>query len=408
MTQPLLRSVDDGVAVLTFNRPEAANTWSPELHVAYLAALRDLSTDDDVRAVVVTGAGRHFCAGADMALLDAILAGEQLPPELASESFLEPMDFPKPLVAAVNGSAAGIGFIHALLSDIRFASEEAVFTTSFAQRGLVAEHGVSWLLPQVVGRGVALDLLLSARRVHADEAHQIGLVHRVVPGDELLAAATEYARALARSCSPAAMSAIKHQVTRHATLQFMEAELETLPLVEASLAGADFAEGVQSFLDRRPAAFAPLGRGTVLPRVGSVRLDAGEVAEAFFVATSSGDWATAHGLLAPHATVATHPGSVSSGTDGLVESWQQLRDLAGPWEYTDVRRIVDGLTFCEQHRARFLELDVDVEACVVATIDDTGRIIRLEEYADGRALRAAVKERRAQREAQPALAQGAP
>lgn len=407
MTQPLLCTIDDGVAVLTFNRSEAANTWSPDLHVAYLAALRELAVDDAVRAVVVTGAGRHFCAGADMALLDTILAGGELPPELASESFLEPMEFPKPLIAAVNGSAAGIGFIHALLSDIRFASQEAVFTTSFAQRGLVAEHGISWLLPQVVGRGVALDLLLSSRRVKADEAQQIGLVHRVVPGDELLAAATEYARTLARSCSPAAMAAIKQQLTRHATLQLMEAELETLPLVDGSLAGADFAEGVQSFVQRRPAAFAPLGRGTVLPRVGSVRRGAGEVAEAFFAATSAADWGAARGLLAPHATVVAHPGAPSTDSEALVESWQKLRDLAGPWEYTDVRRVVDGLRCCEQHRVRFVDLDIDIEACVVVTIDDAGRVVRLEEYADGGALRAAVKERRARREAQPAVASGA-
>lgn len=396
MDQSLLCAIDDGVAVLTFNRPDAANTWSPDLHVAYLAALRNLAADDRVRAVVVTGAGRHFCAGADISLLDAILAGEELPPELASESFLEPMDFPKPLIAAINGSAAGIGFIHALLCDIRFASDKALFTTSFAQRGLVAEHGVSWLLPQVVGRGVALDLLLSSRRVEAQEALAIGLVHRVVPGDELLAAAIRYARDLVETCSPAAMAAIKQQVTRHATLQLMEAEVETLPLVDESLAGADFAEGVQSFIDRRPAAFAPLGQGTRLSTVGSVRLDAGQVADAFFAATSSNDWGAALALFAPHATVATYPGPAAGSTAGLAETWQKLRDLVGPWEYTNVRRIVEGNTFCEQHVARFVELGVEIEACVVATIDDTGRITRLEEYADGSGLRAAVKERRAE------------
>ena len=119
-------------------------------------------------------------------MLDAIQNGGELPPELASESFLEPIDFPKPLIAAVNGAAAGLGFVNALLCDIRIASERALFTTSFAQRGLVAEHGVSWLLPQVVGRGHALDLLLSSRRVGADDALRMGLVHRVVPADDLL------------------------------------------------------------------------------------------------------------------------------------------------------------------------------------------------------------------------------
>ncbi|GAA2448069.1 hypothetical protein GCM10010191_76820 [Actinomadura vinacea] len=395
MTEPLLRAVDDGVAVLTFNRPDSANAWSVDLHVAYLEALRELALDERVRAVVVTGTGKHFCVGADISLLDAVQNGEELPPELASESFLEPIDFPKPLIAAVNGSAAGIGFIHTLLCDVRFASERALFTTSFAQRGLVAEHGVSWLLPQVVGRGHALDLLLSARRVGAAEAERIGLVHRVVPAEELTATAVAYARQLADTCSPAAMQAIKKQVTRHATLQLMEAENETLPLVDRSLTGADFKEGVLSFVERRAPRFPPLGRGTSFDDLPPV--DPGAVAETFFAATARNDWDAALALMSPQVRLATYPGRPpATGVEGLAEQWQWLRDAAGPWEYDDVRRLVAGNGFCEQHLVRFTELGVELEACVVGLLDDQGLIVSMEEYADGTALREAVERRRAE------------
>jgi enoyl-CoA hydratase/carnithine racemase len=393
MSDSLLCSVEDGVAVLTFNRPEAANTWSVDLHVSYLDALRELAADDRVRAVVVTGAGRHFCAGADVSLLDAIQNGEDLPPELGSESFLEPIDFPKPLIAAINGPAAGIGLVHALLCDIRIASERALLTTSFVQRGLVAEHGISWLLPQLVGRGHALDLLLSSRRVGADEAGRIGLVHRVVPADDLLDEAVRYAHHLAENCSPAAMAVIKRQVTRHATLQLLEAERETLPLVEESLKGADFGEGVRSFIERRSARFAPLGQGSAFEPPGEPCPDPARVAEEFFAATSANDWDKAVGMLSADARVSTHPGPPAVGVEDLVDGWRKLCAEVGPWEYRDVRRLATDSSFCEQHRVCFTDLDLELEVCVVATLDRQGRIRRLEEYADGRALRAAVRRR---------------
>ncbi|MER5753745.1 enoyl-CoA hydratase-related protein [Streptomyces sp. NPDC002088] len=393
MTQPLLRDVDDGVAILTFNRPDSANAWSVDLHVAYLEALRELAVDKRVRAVVVTGAGRHFCVGADLSQLDAVQNGEELPPELTSDSLLEPIDFPKPLIAAVNGSAAGIGLVHTLLCDVRFASENALFTTSFAERGLVAEHGVSWLLPQVVGRGHALDLLLSARRVGAAEAERIGLVHRVVPAYELMQTAVAYARQLAANCSPAAMQMIKKQVTRHSTLQLTEAENETLPLVDRSLTGADFKEGVLSFVERRVPHFPPLGRGTSFDELPSVA-DPGAVAEKFFAATVRNDWDAALALLSPRARVANHPGPPPSGVEGLTERWQRLRDSVGPWEYVNVRRLVADNGFCEQHLVRFTDLGVEAEACVVASLDDKGLIVSLDEYVDGAALRDAIRRRR--------------
>jgi enoyl-CoA hydratase/carnithine racemase len=389
MSDPLLCSVDDGVAVLTFNRPDAANAWSAELHLAYLHALRELAVDSRVRAVVVTGAGRHFCVGADMSLLDVIQAGGDVPDQLDSASFLEPIDFPKPLIAAINGSAAGIGLIHALLADIRFAVDTAVFTTAFSRLGLVAEHGASWLLPQIVGRGHALDLLLSSRRVGALEAERMGLVHRVYSSQDLLPQAITYARNLAENSSPAAIHAMKYQVTKHATMHLRETEAETVQIVAESLEGADFKEGVRSFVEQRPAKFAPLGKGTLFSNLAGRPTGPDAVAEAFFAATARNDWDAALALLSPQATVCTYPGPPPSGVAGLAENWQKLRDKYGPWEYLNVRRLVSGNRFCEQHLVRFPALDFELEACVVATLDEHGLIVHLEEYADGAALRAA-------------------
>src|SRR3954452_6346113 len=152
MTEAVRVERRGSIALVTLNRPEQANAWSVELHVGYLGALRTLAADREVRAVVLASAGNNFCVGADMALLDSISAGTGVPEELAPETYLEPAWFPKPLVAAVQGAAAGIGMVQTLFCDVRIAAEDAVFTTAFARVGLVAEHGTSWLLPQIVGR----------------------------------------------------------------------------------------------------------------------------------------------------------------------------------------------------------------------------------------------------------------
>ena len=193
----LTMSVDAGVALITFNQPTTANAWSLELQLAYSSALRACAADDGVRAVVITGAGRHFCVGGDMSLLDQIRNGAQPAIELRPQSFLSVIDFPKPLIAAINGAAAGMGLIHTLLCDVRFAAEDAVLTTSFARLGLIAEHAASWLLPQIVGRGHALDMLLSSRPVRAPEAARIGLVHRCVAPEQVVAEALAYAKSVA-------------------------------------------------------------------------------------------------------------------------------------------------------------------------------------------------------------------
>ena len=146
-----------GVCTLTFNRPERRNGWSSDLEDAYYAALTDAAADPAVRAVVVTGAGPTFCPGADMARLGDLSAeGATLPHRPVDV----PRTFPKPLIAAINGACAGVGLVQALFCHVRFAADTARFATAFARRGLVAEYGIAWTLPRLVGLENALDLLL--------------------------------------------------------------------------------------------------------------------------------------------------------------------------------------------------------------------------------------------------------
>jgi enoyl-CoA hydratase/carnithine racemase len=256
---PILYSVENAVALITLNRPDRLNAWTVELERQYLGRLDEAARDPGVRAAVVTGAGRGYCGGADMSeLRDLGDAGGRPIEELQSIPIVRTIAFPKPLVAAINGSCAGLGLVQALACDLRFAAAGAKLTTSYARRGLVAEDGTSWLLPRLVGLPNALDLLLSGRIVLAEEAHELGLVNRVLPLEELLPAALEYARDLAENCSPASMATIKRQVWRHLTTDLSTAIAESAQLVVDSLGAADFREGVASFVERRPPRFDPL------------------------------------------------------------------------------------------------------------------------------------------------------
>ena len=257
----VLYEVRDGVALLTLNRPDRMNAWTGEMEDRYFDLLEQAEADADVRAVVVTGAGRGFCPGADMDLLQEIggggggASGERRPVTL-------PLSVRKPLVGAINGACAGVGLVQALMFDVRFAAAGAKLTTAFARRGLVAEYGVSWLLPRLVGTSRALDLLVSARVFTAEEALELGVVNHVLPREEVLEAAMAYARDLAASCSPASMAAIKAQVYAHAAVDIATALEQSNGYMRQSLRGPDFKEGVASYLEKRPPAFAPLGEGT--------------------------------------------------------------------------------------------------------------------------------------------------
>ena len=248
--------VEEAVATITLDRPERYNAWTQAMGQQYFDHLESAAADSNVRSIVVTGAGRSFCPGLDMTALAGVATAGEAAEGGRPQTF--PLGIPKPIIAAINGACAGIGLTLALMCDIRFAAAGAKLTTSFARRGLVAEHGQSWILPRLVGTARALDLLLSGRVVLAEEALQLGLVNFVVPADRVLPAALDYARDLARNASPTSMSVIKRQVLRHVDLPLDQALAETNVLMAESLRRPDVAEGVASFVERRPPRFQPL------------------------------------------------------------------------------------------------------------------------------------------------------
>ncbi len=265
MSEIVLFEVTDDVAVLTFNRPDRLNAWIPEMQTRYFDLLEECAARPDVRAIVVTGAGRGFCAGADMQALEQLSSGDgdgngSAAPGNSHESrpVTFPLSIPKPIIAAVNGACAGLGFVYAVMCDLRFAATEAKFTTAFARRGLVAEHGVSWMLPRLIGPSRALDLLLSGRVILGSEAAELGLVNQAVAGERLLEEALAYAAMLASEASPASMARMKHQVYADLERPLAESLENANQLMAESFTGPDFGEGVRSFVERRPPKFEPV------------------------------------------------------------------------------------------------------------------------------------------------------
>jgi enoyl-CoA hydratase/carnithine racemase len=268
----VLYEVSQRIATITLNRPERLNAYTAGLGDALRAAMRRASDDAGVRVIVLTGAGRGFCAGADMDSLSAgtasggaSLAAENPKTEPtpfdpgSSPDYQTPHSYfpavPKPIIAAINGACAGLGLVYALYCDQRFAAAGAKFTTAFARRGLIAEHGISHTLPRLVGLAKALDLLVSARKFDADEALRLGVVDRVLPAAELMAAVRAYALDLADNVSPRSMAVIKRQLWAVDQQSMREAiEVGNREML-ASFATADFKEGVAHFVEKRPAAF---------------------------------------------------------------------------------------------------------------------------------------------------------
>ena len=265
-SDPVLYEVrESGVAVLTLNRPERMNGWGGGLAGMFYVRLVVAEAIPSLRAIVVTGSGRAFCAGADMVDLTTITnasvdaAGETDVTKLVGARHPHVvMTMRKPVIAAINGACAGMGLTMALVCDVRFAAEGAKFTTSFARRGLIAEYGISWILPRVVGRGAALDLLLSGRVFYADEAASIGLVKEVVPPEELLPRAIAYAEDIAENCAPSSLAVIKQQVYADTMRDVFEASDVAEKLMHESMGRPDFIEGITSFFEKRPPNFPPL------------------------------------------------------------------------------------------------------------------------------------------------------
>jgi enoyl-CoA hydratase/carnithine racemase len=262
--------VSDGVALVTLDRPDRLNAWTGRMHVEYRAAMAAATDDSEVRVIVVTGAGRAFCAGGDTAALEKVAeTGEYdsgvdpnaLPtpayggaPEYAHQYAFH-YGIPKPIIAAVNGAAAGVGLVLACFCDIRFAAAGAKLTTSSGRLGLPAEHGLSWVLPRLVGIGQAADLLLSSRVMLAEEAATIGLVNRVLPPADLLPFALDYAATMAREISPAANAVAKRQLYADLQRSVSAAAADSEQLLDEMVKGDDYAEGISAWMAKRPPKF---------------------------------------------------------------------------------------------------------------------------------------------------------
>jgi len=272
--QETVYTVRERVATITLNRPDKLNAWTATMDQEVRAAMYDAERDAEVRVIILTGAGRGFCAGADMSLLGNI-AKEGLEGYRGPEGFLrntangERQDlrpdfqkkysyFPsiqKPVIAAVNGPAVGLGFILTLYCDMRFASDTARFGTAFAKRGLIAEYGLAWMLPRLIGPASALDMLFSARLVDANEALRMRLVNQVFPQDTFMNSVYAYAKDLAASVSPRSMGIIKTQVY-NAMFQTLSEAFETSEQeMLKSLQCEDFKEGVAHFVEKRAPVF---------------------------------------------------------------------------------------------------------------------------------------------------------
>jgi enoyl-CoA hydratase/carnithine racemase len=273
--EEILYEVEDPVATITLNRPQALNAWTDQMGLEVRQAVSEAEADPRVVGIVLTGAGRGFCAGADMNLLAGISAGTRREPsagdaaapgdpsfgdDLHLGTYTYLMSVPKPVIAAINGAVAGMGVPIVLACDLRFMAEDAVLMTAFAQRGLIAEWGTSWLLPRLTGSAVALDLLFSSRKVSGTEAAALGVVNAALPREDVLAHAQQYVRDLAATSSPASMAIMKRQVYQQLHAGLLAAEREARGLMIESFGRPDFPEGVSSFVERRPPAFPRIGR----------------------------------------------------------------------------------------------------------------------------------------------------
>jgi enoyl-CoA hydratase/carnithine racemase len=263
--QHILYGVRERVATVTLNRPDRLNAYTPSMGEELRAALVRADQDENVRAIVLTGAGRGFCAGADMARLSAAVAGktnlkvsEPAPSTGLAANFAQRNSYilaiSKPIVAGINGAVAGIGLVLALYCDIRYMTAGAKLTTAFARRGLIAEHGISWMLPRLIGPMHALDLLLSARVVEAEEAERMGLV-RVLPGDGFAEAVHVRAAEIANLSSPRSVRIIKRQVYEGLFQSLAEATAVANREQEVCRDTEDFREGVAHYLEKRPPKF---------------------------------------------------------------------------------------------------------------------------------------------------------
>ena len=260
--EQIVVEIADGIAILRLNRPDRMNALTSVMEAELRAAMEACDKDNRIRVIILTGEGRAFCAGMDMDELEALA-----PDDIRAAKWMRPYTmerradyqsrygyFPsisKPVIAAVNGAAAGLGLIFALYCDIRFASDKAVFVTAFSRRGLIAEHGIAWILPRIVGPAHAADLLYSSRKIDAAEAMAMGLVNRVVPATTLMDEALAYAREMASLVSPRSVGVMKRQMAESPFQTLAEATQFANEEMEKSFKSDDFKEGVSHFVEKR-------------------------------------------------------------------------------------------------------------------------------------------------------------
>jgi enoyl-CoA hydratase/carnithine racemase len=273
-TLETIYGVANRVATITLNRPDKLNAWTATMEKEVRASLEEAERDDNVGVIVLTGAGRGFCAGADMSLLSGVaaqglpggkgeavsrLGGASLQREGVPADFQKKYSYflgiEKPILAAINGPAVGLGLVIALYCDLRLASDAARFSTTFAQRGLIAEYGMAWMLPRVVGLPNALDLLFSARQISAAEALRMGLVNQIFAQENFLDTVNKYAVDLASRVSPRSLRVIKRQVYGGMFQTLAESFDLAVEEMVASLRSEDFKEGVAHFLEKRAPVF---------------------------------------------------------------------------------------------------------------------------------------------------------
>jgi enoyl-CoA hydratase/carnithine racemase len=251
----ILYDVQGRVAVITLNRPDRLNAMLPGMGEVYAELLKRADADPDIGAIVVTGAGRGFCSGADLGILaqgrDALngyLDGQAIDtlPTVA-------LTIGTPVVTAINGPCAGIGFVLAICADMRFAAPSATLSTSFSRLGLIAEYASTWLLTRLVGLGTASDLLLSGRTIDAWEAESLGLVNGV--DDDVLGRALAWAQDVADNCSPSALAVIKRQLLEADQQDLPSAVTSSLAEMRAAFARPDLGEAVAAKMEKRAPEF---------------------------------------------------------------------------------------------------------------------------------------------------------
>lgn len=264
--------VRDRIATITLARPKRRNAWTGRMHTEYRWLLLQANADPSVRVIVVTGdpEGNAFCAGADLGALeghaekgryDAGIAGDIARPGYGVDpgfdaSFAYHFGLDKPVIAAINGAAAGVGLVLAAFADLRFAARHAKFTTAHGRFNFPAEFGVSWVLPRIVGLTHANDLLLSSRVFTAEEALAMGFLNRVLPAGELIDHVTAYATRLADSVAPGSARETKHQIYRDLTRDAASAVVAAEALLEEMIRHPDYGEGVKAWMQKRVAQWA--------------------------------------------------------------------------------------------------------------------------------------------------------